>query len=263
MDGNSNERARRPNMNIHVFFNEGQKILFDRYFFPSLRDDWRVVTHRIDDVERDQNFGTQGFKAIIHQKIHTLVHDILPREAGGQGFLLSDVDIQFFKSCAPIVRQSLKTYDIVFQRENRRTQEVNTGFIAMRPTRDVINFWKIVDSEMLNSLHQPVFLNEQAVANDLLKSGIPLNWGFFPDQIWAWSNHHLFPSLLLLPGICLHHANCTITRDNKTSLELKMEQLDLVNQLVRRPSQYFLFMCHELGRRISTRLTRAISTPVP
>lgn len=249
-------------MNIHVFFNKGQKILFDQYFFPSLKDDWRVITHRIDDVDRDQNFGTQGFKEIIHQKIHTLVHEILPQEAGGQGFILSDIDIQFFKPCAPMVRRGLDKHDIVFQREHCRTEEVNTGFIAMRVTRDVVNFWNVVDREILDSLHQSVFLNEQAVANNLLKSGIPLNWGFFPDTIWAWSNNRLLTTLAHLPRICLHHANCTATRNGKTSLELKIEQLDFVNQLVRHPSKHFLFMCRELGRRISTRLRQAMTNSI-
>lgn len=214
-------------------------------------------------MEQDQNFGTQGFKEIIHQKIHNLVHEILPQEAGGQGFVLSDIDIQFFKPCASVVHYGLKKHDIVFQRENCRTEEVNTGFIAMRPTRDVINFWRIVDSEMLNSLHQPVFLNEQAVANNLLKNGVPLNRGFSPDEIWAWSKNRLFPTLTHLPRICLHHANCTATRNNKTSLELKIEQLDFVNQLVRHLSKHFLFMCREDGRRMSARLKRAMANSIP
>ncbi|PKN50697.1 MAG: hypothetical protein CVU55_15865 [Deltaproteobacteria bacterium HGW-Deltaproteobacteria-13] len=227
-------------MNIHVFFNDGQKILFNQYFAPSLKDDWRVIVHPIRNFDRDQNFGTQAFKNIIHQKIDTLINEIFPLEEHNYSFILSDIDIQFFKPCDTTVRSYLERYDIVFQRENSHTAEVNTGFVAMRMTPDVINFWRRIELELKDALDSSQFVNEQSIANSLLVKTPQLNWGIFPDEIWAWSNHRLFPAHL--PGICLHHANCTEPRGNKTSLDLKIEQLDFVNKLVRSRIRHLMFM---------------------
>lgn len=236
-------------MNIHVFFNDGQRILFERYFTPSLKDDWRIIVHPIRNLDQGQNFGTQGFKEIIHQKIDTLLNEIFPLEEHNYGFILSDIDIQFFKPCDTIVRNYLERHDIVFQRENSHTVEVNTGFVAMRVTSDVINFWRQIEFELKDALDNPRFINEQSLANALLATASQLNWGVFPDEIWAWSNQRFFPTIAYQHSICLHHANCTEPRGNKTSLDLKIEQLDLVNKKVRSRTRYLLFMVNNFIKR--------------
>jgi hypothetical protein len=236
-------------MNIHVFFNDGQKILFDRYFSPSLKDDWRIIAHPVRTMTKDQNFGTQGFKEIIHEKIDILIHEIFPQEEVGYGFILSDVDIQFFKPCSPIVRNCLERHDIVFQREYPHINEVNTGFIAMRVTPEVVNFWKRISRVMKDNLKNQDFINEQGLANKFLKTESMLNWGIFPNEIWAWTNNRIFPWYLHLPGIFLHHANDTYATVNKTSLDFKIEQLDLVKIIVHSKTSYFIFMINNFMKR--------------
>ena len=245
-------------MNIHVFFNDGQRILFERYFAPSLKDDLRVIVHPIRNLGQDQNFGTQGFKEIIHQKIDTLINDIFPHEEHSYGFILSDIDIQFFKPCAPIVRDYLERHDIVFQREEPHKSTVNTGFVAMRATPDVINFWAQIESELEDALDSPQFVNEQSIANSLLMKTPQLNWSIFPDEIWAWSNRRFFPTIVHLPDICLHHANCTQPRGNKTSLDLKIEQLDLVNKVVHSRTRHLIFMVFDFICRGWMRIVRVL-----
>lgn len=157
--------------------------------------------------------------------------------------------MQFFKPCAPIISDYLERYDLVFQREEPHTAKVNTGFVAMRATSKVINFWRQIECELKNSLDSPRFVNEQSLANALLATSPQLNWGIFPDEIWAWSNHRFFPTIAHLPGIYLHHANCTEPRGNRTSLDLKIEQLDLVNKKVRSRTRYLLFMVNNFIKR--------------
>ena len=245
-------------MNIHVFFNDGQRILFERYFAPSLKDNWRVIVHPIRNLDQDQNFGTQGFKEIIHQKIDTLINEIFPQEERSYGFVLSDIDVQFFKPCDPIVRDYLERHDIVFQRENPHTVTVNTGFVAMRATRNVINFWRQIEFAIKEALDSPRFVNEQSLANSLLTTAPQLNWGIFPDEIWAWSNHRFFPTIAHLPRICLHHANCTESRGNKTSLDFKIEQLDLVNKVVQSRTRHLIFMVNDFIWRGLMRIVRVL-----
>jgi len=242
-------------INIHVFFNEGQKILLEHYFAPSLKDDWQLVVHPIRKLDDDQSFGTRGFKDIIHQKMEILVSEILAREERSYGFILSDIDIQFFKPCGPIVLDYLGRYDIVFQRENPHTAQVNTGFMAMRATPEVINFWKRIESELKESLDRPLFVNEQSIANARLEETPKLSWGIFPDEIWAWSNHRCVPTIVHLREICLHHANCTAPTAKKTSLELKIQQLDLVKKAVCSRTGYLTFV---IKYSIWQRLTRIV-----
>ncbi len=237
-------------MNIHVFFNEGQKVLFDRYFKSSLKDNWRIIVHPISASVKDQNFGTQGFKAIIHQKMDVLVNEILPQEKNKSGFIMSDVDIQFFKPCARIIHDCLECHDIVFQRELPKKNVVNTGFIAMRSTRDVINFWGKILFEIKENLNNTGFINEQKLANELLKKDIQLNWGVFPDEIWAWSNYRLSPPNVNLPDICLHHANCTEPEENKTSLDFKIEQLELVKKITKSKTRYMFFIMKKIFKSV-------------
>lgn len=243
-------------MNIHVFFNDGQRILFERYFAPSLKDNWRIIAHPISDLNQDQNFGTQGFKEIIYKKIDTLLNEIFPLEKEGYGFILSDIDIQFFKPCDTIVHSCLQRHDIVFQRENPHTVEVNTGFVAMRVTPEVISFWRQIGCELKDALDNQRFVNEQSIANALLAAATQLNWGFFPDEIWAWSNYRyrFFPTIVQLPRICLHHANCTTPRRNKTSLDLKIKQLNLVNRIVQNRTSHLMFMVKNFRKRVPVHL---------
>ena len=235
-------------MNIHVVFNEGQRVLLEDYFAPSLKDDWRLITHPLLNYDQDQNFGTQGFKEIMYRKVQTLINDIIPQEISGDGFVLSDIDIQFFRPCAAIIETCLKQHDIVFQRECPHTREANCGFIAMRPTPEVINFWNQVEAELKDALDSPIFTHEQKIANTILETGTQLNWGFLPNEIWAWSNSPFFPSVDIPWDICLHHANCTEPKNGKSSMERKIEQLDLVRDTLQGQKKSLKFKVKNLLR---------------
>lgn len=239
-------------MNIHVFGNEGQSVLYQRFFRTSLQDEWNIIYHELQ-TKAAADFATQSFKRIIHEKVSRLVTEILRSENPEDAFLLSDIDIQFFGRCEPVVRQKLVGHDIVFQKEHALSPDVNTGFIAMRPTSQVKGLWSEVERRLAQCLEAPDFVNEQQIVNRLLPTQTSLKWSTFPDEIWAWSNSKIHLNSENFPNILLHHANCTVPRGNKTSLELKVEQMDLVKQRYEQWSDTVLSRARRLGGRLLSR----------
>ncbi|WP_327115076.1 glycosyltransferase family 77 protein [Nocardia sp. NBC_01730] len=220
-------------INVHVFVNDYHKILFENYFIKSLQDPWRVVPHILPELGREGgNFGTTEFKALIRHKIEGLVREILPRET--DLFILSDVDIQFFAPCDETVRSAMREHDIVFQSEWGGARRVNTGFIAMRPGPGVLELWSEVYDALVESADSAEHLDEQMVMNTLLHASPRegLSWDVFPREIWAFSNQELMPQRPEFASVMLHHANCTVPRDGRSSLELKLEQMEMVKASV-------------------------------
>lgn len=240
-------------MNIHVFGNEGQSVLYQQFFRTSLQDEWNLIYHELQ-TKAAADFATQSFKRIIHEKVSRLVTEILGSEDPEGAFLLSDIDIQFFRRCEPVVLQALDQHDIVFQKEHALGPEVNTGFMAMRPTSQVKDLWSEVEHRLARSLEDSEFVNEQQIVNMLLPTRTSLKWSTFPDEVWAWSNSNIHLNSENFPNILLHHANCTAPRGNKTSLELKVEQMDLVKQRYEQWSNTVVSRARRLGSRLRSRL---------
>jgi hypothetical protein len=117
-----------------------------------------------------------------------------------------------------VVREKLARHNIVFQKEQASGSEVNTGFIAMRPTPEVKDLWSEVECRLARSLEEDEFVNEQQLVNLLLPTRTTLSWSTFPDEIWAWSNRKIHLNSENFPHILLHQANCTAPHGDKTSL---------------------------------------------
>jgi Nucleotide-diphospho-sugar transferase len=217
-------------MNIHVFYNSGQRILLDQYFVRTLIDEWNVIRHELHSADAI-DYGTHDFKIIMFQKISILINEIIPSESKSTFFILSDIDIQFFKKCDEVIAAVMEGKDMVFQSERGGNRlNVNTGFIAMRPNEKVLNFWKQVRQELMKAMESKEFTEEQIVANQILPRANGLKWGIFPNEIWAWTNAKISPSEPGFEKIVLHHANGTRPKKFKSSLQLKIEQLELVSR---------------------------------
>ena len=215
-------------MNIHVFHNDGQKILFDQYFIKTLLDEWKVISH-LPPVSDACDYGTMQYMRINFFKISTLINEIIPSESNARFFILSDTDIQFFKKCDEIITLSMEKKDIVFQSaKGKRNPRINGGFIAMRPNEKVLDFWKQIENGLREHSKAGRFMGVQPLANQILQNNNKLRWGLFPNTIWAWTNPEVSPSRRSFRNIFLHHAVGTRPRKAKTSLELKIEQLEIV-----------------------------------
>lgn len=138
-----------------------------------------------------------------------LILELIQRHVG-QCIIIADIDIQFFGPVRPIVDRELAKADMVFQAEHR-DDGVNIGFIALRCTDSVREFWEEVKRRIVEK-HEW----DQQVVNDMLDSGIDIRWSRFPPSIWNWSQAGT------VQDIHLHHANCV------KSLRGKLVQMNLV-----------------------------------
>jgi hypothetical protein len=215
-------------MNVHAFYNDGQKILFDRFFVRTLVDEWDVVCHKLPSSNAI-DYGTPEFAKLMLQKVSILVNHIIPSESKSEFFILSDIDIQFFGKCGEVVAAAIEGKDIVFQSEHGgNSLRVNTGFIAMKSNEKVLDFWKQVEQVLLKDVESNRLTEEQQVVNQLLLKTNCIQWGMFPSELWAWSNPDFSPPQPNFSGILLHHANYTAPQGSKSSLQLKIEQLGFV-----------------------------------
>jgi len=218
-------------MNIYYFWNNEQLEL-KKIFENSLESHsyLNLKPIRLETKISTSNFGTNDFRKIITEKIHKIVYHILPNNINNQ-FIVSDIDIQVFKSFQHILKKYTDV-DIVFQKENNNMM-INTGFMLIKYTPITLELFK----ETLGILHSTPthkFINEQNIIQQLvhLEKYKDLKIGIFPNEIWAFSNQPL-PNV---KNLILHHANCTIPSKNETSLEKKLKQLKLIKQMVDKES---------------------------
>jgi hypothetical protein len=172
------------------------------------------------------NFGTTDFRKIITEKIFKLLQDIFPENTDNM-FIVSDIDIQVFKSFEYILKQYIDV-DIVFQKE-QRNWGVNTGFMLIKNTPLTFELFKETLLILL-STPRDKFINEQNIIQNLLHQDRYkiLKVGLFPNEIWAYSNQPI-PDISQL---ILHHANCTGPSENESSLEKKLKQLHMIKHIV-------------------------------
>lgn len=219
------------NINVHVFVNDGQQCLLERYFFPSLQDSFSVIQHRVPHPAHS-NYLSAEYMEILLFRAETLLGEILPAEKERRFFIMSDIDIQFFAKCFNTVRKAIEARDMVFLAETGLPDtRVNCGFIAMRSNHRVHAFWAELLVRFKASLKSGGSLHDQDIANSLLRDGVDLHWGIFPDRFWAWSNRNINAfKTREIGSIVMHHANLVLPNKRQSGLRMKMAQLDYVKR---------------------------------
>jgi len=195
-------------------------------FLNSIKDeDWDVnVIYMGTAGEGGGDFATKGFKQLMKEKVRTIIKTI--DDNMGDVIVWSDLDIQFFDKCSPLIEKAIDGKDIVFQAEHSpQKSEVNVGFSVIRCSQKTRALYEQIEKTDLTALP----IAEQTAMNNLLRdNSIGVKWGLLPAEFWAMS--HLMSCGTNPPAnIVLHHANGTMpsTRNGvyKGSIELKLEQL--------------------------------------
>jgi hypothetical protein len=148
-------------------------------------------------------------------RVKDIIEANIPHETH---ILISDIDIIVYDNFEHLLKLD-DNKDILFQKEHRRGPDntINTGFIYLKCSPRTLQLWAEVEQRM-KSHTDGEFINEQAIINNII-SQHDLKWGLFDDSIWAYSNDPKPDKLYL------HHANVTSPQENKTSLQLKCEQM--------------------------------------
>lgn len=214
-------------MKIFYAYNEDFSDMLNS-FLNSMKDQWDTMGFKIEDFKlKGQVAG--GREADLMRK--NLLDYAFSNTKPDEIFVMSDIDILFYKPCVPIVENEFskmqnilldsglveKEKDIIFQRE-RVNHGVNMGFMAMKNNERVRDFWNRVYKISLSKK-----LWDQPIVNDLLYENLiekcathsrykNVNkeiWDVFPRSIWNWSIGYADPE------ICLHHANCAVSKKEK------------------------------------------------
>ncbi|MBM4309974.1 MAG: glycosyltransferase family 77 protein [Deltaproteobacteria bacterium] len=205
-------------------------VLKDEWFLKTLRDDWELHIVDLDDVPQGNgDYLSREWYYCIRKKFDILLDAIA---ANPDGIIIwADIDIQFFRPCAGIIRRCLQDRDIVFQRWNRSGSEINSGFMAIRCNDRSRAFFKAVSA---TDFSRRAFADQDAI-NDLLKAGSPpIRWGVFPRTFY---HVYLGPA----PGrIALHHgcgAPPPGIRDGRfiSSIEHKIDQMIMIRHQAQTP----------------------------
>ncbi|KAJ8612140.1 hypothetical protein CTAYLR_002451 [Chrysophaeum taylorii] len=171
----------------------------------AMRDDFVASIERVD-----QNVDLREF--LVHSKQTAQIQRYGPkgnliqralREAlPGDFVVVSDLDVRVFKPIEPIVRSYARArdVDVVFQRDEDWSLVANLGFMALRSTPEVAEFFRVV-AEMATNYSQGLLVpgpgvvlgGDQRIVNAALKDPrrIPtlpvLKWALFPTEIMTRS----------------------------------------------------------------------------
>ena len=152
------------------------------------------------EIQGPGDYLSEEFLLCIRKKIELVIASIA--ENTGKIIVWSDVDIRFFDLSPDGLVGTLGESDIAFQRESRRSHDVNTGFFVCRCTERIRQFFERVRSELEHRAGE----NEQMVVNRLLETmSFPWpRWGCLPASYYART--HGWPPPVLLT---IYHANYT------------------------------------------------------
>lgn len=219
-------------MKCIYFYDNNQEILKEtfedslKYYIP----DVELLPIKFNYLSASSNFGTLDFRNLMLEKVSRVKEIILQNIEVETEFLISDIDIIVYNNFSDHLILN-NYYDIIFQKENRNSG-INTGFIYLKCSQKTHNFWELVEKKM-QEYCSGQFVNEQAIINNEINNS-NLKWKLFNDELWAYSNQPVPENVLI------HHANCTVPLFNKSSLQLKCEQLILFLNNLNHPLKHQL-----------------------
>jgi len=213
---------------LYTLFTPSHAVLFNDWFLPSISalHEYDLVLEKHDQECKTAEFMSPGWKKTTRRKVNLILRAI--KENWGSFFVYSDVDIQFFKSTLPAIRDALATHDMVFQQDTPE-KKICTGFFACKANQKTKIFWEMV-GKIMDVF--PIY-SDQASVNLLLEKAefADLSWDLLPEsfldggaltgETWKPGDACNIPR-----DVILHHANYAVGVNNK------IEQLKQVKNKV-------------------------------
>jgi hypothetical protein len=236
-------------MKIFCVVTPSHKILFERFFLPSLDTASFELHSSFLDQEGSGEFLADDFKNCIRFKLTKIIESI--QNSPGAIIVWSDVDLQFFGLTPKQVSSYFEPdFDFVAQRLNYRDAQVCGGFYAIRCSERTLRFFQSVEEVTLNQTEG----NEQDAINLVLKAGSPeIGWRFFGREFYARTHGIAIPV-----NAVLHHATGLIPGSavqHKVLLLRQLEHFEKWHHIRRR-----LFVVQQapasLKRKLSTAMGR-------
>lgn len=212
-------------LKVYSVYTDETAVLKD-IFLNSVKDDWDISMKYWEPVGNDGDFGSPGFIKLLRHKMEYLID--LIQENSGNIIIWSDVDIQFFNPCNPLINKCMADNDILFQSELWPEKIINSGFMVIRCNASTSKLFEHASKEKMEEMKH---VDQTAINNVLKGNCVNIKWDILPQQFWAMSHRTAPPK-----DIVIHHANCTtpIVRGGKKvgSIQLKLKQMEMVRKLL-------------------------------
>lgn len=216
---------------LYAIYTPSHKVLKDKYFLPSIQDDFEIILEFCEQTCATAKFMGEGWTKTTMRKVDLIIRAI--EENQGKIFIFSDVDIQFFEPIKDTILALMEGKDIVMQRNNPEGV-LCTGFFACRGNEKTLQLWKDVKKTMQkkSSKSDQISFN-QCIKKKSKKNPYGLVWAYLPDSFFGGgtlTGRDWHPGMSLpVPGkIVLHHANWT------KGIKNKIKQLQYVRNEVQK-----------------------------
>jgi len=197
-------------MKIYYYYDDAF-VNMKNMFEQSFKDDFEpcpVHTDSIDPqiINKDMdNFSAIGGGIASWLTKVGIILDAIDSGEPDEIFVMSDIDIVFYKPVLPIINKFMQGVSLCLQRETFDEGGVNIGFMGIRCDQASKNFWKSVRDEIILKRKW-----DQEVVNNLLTFKFPIKWRMFPVEIWNYTQRKYIPR-----NMALHHANAAKTTEDK------------------------------------------------
>ena len=231
------EISSQQKMKLYALYTPSHEILKDKYFLPSIQDDFEIIMEFCEQTSESAIFMSEGWTATTMRKVDLIIRAIEENISSGEIFIFSDVDIQFFAPIQDNIIELIEGKDIVMQRNNPEGV-LCTGFFACRANEKTLRLWKDVKKRMqTNKLHSDQISFNQCIKKRSKKNPYDVRWDYLPHTFFGAGTLAAYPGYLWKPGrkldiphdIMMHHANWTRGVNNKIA-QLKYVRNEVTKQ---------------------------------
>jgi len=234
-------------MKLYSFYTASHKELLNKWFLPSLKDDFELILEEYLQECPTGRYMQKGWIDCMKNKVALIIRAI--EENPNQIFIHSDVDIQFFRPIKATIERLMKGKDMLAQGESHRGT-VCPGFLVAVGNQKNLKLWQ----DIKHDLEKQTKKHDQALLNERLMQGAPeflqriarlitpsyrawipnaygLKWNYLPytfysPGVFEKKNWEPGVKLAVPAGIVLHHANWIV------GIENKIAQLQYVRDIV-------------------------------
>jgi hypothetical protein len=202
---------------VYACYTPSHRGLFEEHFVPSLPKCLTADNFGARPLPQQSATGafqSDGFQATCLAKVGYIL-EVLAANLGGEPFIFSDVDVRFYGDPTADLMTLLGDKDMLFQDDG--PGGACTGFMIMRPTPRVIEFWRMVAKWMREGNQL-----DQDAANRVLETKLAPSFALLPERYWTVGRNGKVwePGQPVNPphDLMVHHANWTVGVENKLAL---------------------------------------------
>ena len=227
----TNNAIKTEKIKLYAIYTPSHAILKDKWFLPSIQDDFDLVIEFHKQTCSSASFMDTGWTSTTVKKVELIIRAI--EENWGKIFIFSDVDIQFFAPIQNKIEQLMKDKDMVIQK-NHPNGQLCSGFFACRGNEKTLQLWQ----DAYKLMHNNKEISDQKALNYCLRgkkskeNKYKVIWDYLPSIFFgaATLTGHGWKPKRKLPvpkNIVMHHANWT------KGIKNKIAQLNYVRKIVK------------------------------